>query len=154
MTDIATTTTPDLELTRTFDTPLELVFDAWAKEEHLLNWFGPRQFPVTSWTHDFRSGGSFAFVMEGPGGIQAPGSGRYLEIVPNERIVAQSQIIEDGELIFEVRQVHTFEAVEAGTRFTTRSFVLVDKDFPGRQGMEQGWNETLDRLGELLATRP
>lgn len=152
MTDTAATTTPDLHITRTFDAPRELVFQAWAKEEHLLNWFGPRTFPVVSWTHEFRTGGRFEYVMQGPEGVRAPGSGEYLEIVENERIVTQSQIVHEGDVIFEVRQVSTFEEVDGATRYTLDAYVLIDKDFPGRAGMEQGWNETLDRLGEHLAT--
>jgi uncharacterized protein YndB with AHSA1/START domain len=146
------TTTPDLTLTRTLDAPRSLVFEAFAKEEHLLKWFGPRSYPVTSWSHDFRAGGSFEYVMEGPGGIQAPGSGEYTEIVEGERIVARSRIVNDGEVIFEVSQVYSFaDAPGGGTDFTLESYVLLNKDFPGLAGMEQGWQETLDRLVEHLA---
>jgi uncharacterized protein YndB with AHSA1/START domain len=148
------TKTSDLHITRTFEAPIDLVFEAWSKEEHLLEWFGPRSFPVRSWKHDFRPGGSFEFVMVGPGGIEAPGAGEYLEIEAPNKIVVRSQVVDGDKVLFETRQTNSFRDNGDGTTtFSVDVEVVFDDDFPGRAGMEQGWNETLDRLGEFLATR-
>lgn len=158
MSDTTATSTPtatDMHMRRVFDAPRSLVFDAWTKEEHLLQWFGPHSYPVVRWTHDFRPGGSFAYTMRGPDGVEVSGGGEYVDIVPGERIVGRSRIEDGGVVIFEVVQTYTFaDAPNGGTDFTIDVDVVLDRDFPGRAGMEQGWSETLDRLGEYVeATR-
>ena len=143
--------TSDLHITRTFNAPRALVWEAWSKEEHLVNWFGPRMFPVTSWKHDFVPGGRFEFVMTGPGGMEAPGAGTYLEIDEPNLLVVNSQVKDGDKLLFDVRQTNTFiDNGDGTTTYTLDVEVLYDDNFPGRQGMEQGWSETLDRLGEFL----
>lgn len=148
----STETTSDLHIERTFDAPRSLVWEAWSKEEHLVEWFGPRQFPAVSFSHDLRNGGRFDYVMRGEDGTDLPGGGEYLEVVDGERIVARSRIEVDGNVIFEVEQTYSFsDAQGGGTTFTLDCVVLKDENFPGRAGMEQGWNETLDRLDEHVA---
>ena len=75
-------------ITRTYDAPARLLFEAWSKPEHLKKWFGPVGYPVTMCEMDFRKGGQWRAAMTGPGGEQqTPFGGEYLEIVPDRRIV-------------------------------------------------------------------
>src|SRR4051812_30770732 len=74
-------------ITRVFDAPARLLFEAYSKPEHLLQWFGPTGYPLTLCETDFKQGGRYRFAMTGPDGKQmTPFGGEYLEIVPNERI--------------------------------------------------------------------
>ncbi len=75
-------------ITREIDAPAELLFEAHSKPEHVIKWFGPGDYPLTTCEMDFRVGGKFRFRMTGPDGIeQTPFGGTYLEIVPAQRIV-------------------------------------------------------------------
>lgn len=60
--------TPDCEIvsTRTFNTPGDVVFEAWANPDHLKNWWGPAGFTNTFNAFDFRPGGRWSFIMHGP----------------------------------------------------------------------------------------
>lgn len=78
----------ELVITRIFDAPARLLFEAYSKPEHLMKWFGPVGWPLTLCEVDFRKGGRFRFAMTGPSGNQnTPFGGEYLEIVPNRKIV-------------------------------------------------------------------
>ena len=78
----------ELVITRTYDAPARLLFQAWSKPEHLMKWFGPVGWPVTLCEVDFRKGGRWRMAMTGPSGQQStPFGGEYLEIVPDRKIV-------------------------------------------------------------------
>lgn len=145
-----------LQLTRVIGAPRALVFSAWAQEEQLVQWYGPRAYPVVSWTHEFVPGGRFSYVMRAPDGSDAPGGGEYVDIVLGERIVGLSRITVEGRVIFEVEQNVTFaDSAGGGTQLTVDSHIVRNDDFPGAAGMEQGWNETLDRLAKhVLGAAP
>jgi len=78
----------ELVITRVYDAPARLLFQAWSRPEHLLKWFGPIGWPLSLCEVDFRTGGRWRFAMTGPSGEQStPFGGEYLEIVPNRKIV-------------------------------------------------------------------
>jgi len=77
----------EIVLTRVFDAPRELVFEAWTKPEHAMKWFGPKGFTCTLHEMDVRVGGRWRFDMTAPDGKLYPNRIEYLEIVPNERLV-------------------------------------------------------------------
>ena len=77
----------EIVLTRVFDAPRELVFEAWTKPEHAMKWFGPKGFTCTLHEMDVRVGGRWRFDMLAPDGKLYPNRIEYLEIVPNERLV-------------------------------------------------------------------
>ncbi len=152
------TTPSDLEIvmTREFDAPRELVFEAHSKPEHLVRWFGLRGESMPVCEVDLRVGGSWRYVLSAPGGIEMGINGVYQEIVPPERIVTTENF--EGEF---------FEAMGAGT---VNTMVLEERDgkttmtvtvrYKTREArdavlqspMEQGAGEAFDRLEELLAT--
>jgi uncharacterized protein YndB with AHSA1/START domain len=76
-----------VSITRTINAPRELVFEAWTKPEHLINWFGPEGFTNTFIETDIRVGGSWRFIMHGPDGTDYPNLVRFTEITPPERLV-------------------------------------------------------------------
>lgn len=95
--------TSDLELvvTRIFDAPAKLVFDAWTKPELLKRWWLPESFGMTfvSCEADVRTGGTYRFVFSHPD-FEEPVAffGRYTEVVPNARIVWTNEEGEDGPI--------------------------------------------------------
>ena len=78
----------EVVITRVFDAPAHLLFEAYSTREHLMKWFGPKGWPLTHCELNFRIGGRFRFAMTGPSGVQDPPfGGEYREIVPNRKIV-------------------------------------------------------------------
>ena len=59
----------EIVITRVFDAPRDLVFDAWTKEEHLSKWWGPRGFTTSFQKFDMKPGGTWQFIMHGPDGV-------------------------------------------------------------------------------------
>ena len=63
----------EIHMTRLFDAPRELVFEAHSSCEHMSRWWGPRRYEVGSCEMDFRPGGRFRFAMTGPDGQKSCG---------------------------------------------------------------------------------
>lgn len=84
-------------ISRKMTVPAKFLFAAHAKPEHLMRWFGPVGYPVTTCDIDFRPGGKWRMVMTGPDGVEGPPfGGTYIEIVPHSRIVYDNGF-EDGK---------------------------------------------------------
>lgn len=142
-------------LTRTFDAPRSLVFEAWSKAEHLKHWFGPKGFTLPACAVDFRIGGAITLTMRSPEGEEFRSRGTFREIVVPERIVLESALLDDHDQPrFEDRNVVTFEERDGKTVVTVVASItkLHDPTAAGAiDGMEEGWTQTLDRLATYLA---
>jgi uncharacterized protein YndB with AHSA1/START domain len=147
-------TTPsdrEIVLTRVFDAPRSLVFDAFSKPELLKRWFGPRGWSLVVCEVDLKVGGGFRFVLRGPDLRDMGMRGVYREIVPPERSVHMESFDDyPGE-----SQV-TAVFVEQGGKTTLTATVLYPskevRDIVIKSGMEHGAAESYDKLAELLAT--
>src|SRR5438045_8545732 len=84
---VTTPTDREIVMTRVFDAPRRLVFDAFSKPELLKRCFGPRGWSLVVCDVDLKVGGGFRFVLRGPAGKQMGMRGVYREIVPPERSV-------------------------------------------------------------------
>ena len=144
----------EIRLTRTFDAPRELVWEAMTKPEHMVRWFGPRGSTVTLCEKDFRPGGAWRFVLRGPDGHEAPFKGVYREIVPPERVV--QTFIYDVDVIRDFESVETLTLTEHGDKttlaVTVRHQTEEARDGHLHSGMEVGAGQSYDRLEELLKT--
>jgi uncharacterized protein YndB with AHSA1/START domain len=140
-------------ITRVYDAPARLLFEAYSKPEHIKQWFGPKGWPVTLCEMDFRVGGRFRFAMTGPSGKQnTPFGGEYLEIVPNKKIVYDNGFETKGA----GRMVVTVTFDETGAGKTTLTIHTLFQSIAMRnshvsRGFEQGTNSGLDQLGDLVA---
>lgn len=142
----------EIVMTRVFDAPRRLVFEAHSKPEHLKYWWGPRKYALISCELDFRPGGIWRFVQRGPDGEEFAFHGVYREIVAPERIV-QTFVF---ELVPDEESVETLTLVERNgqTMLTSHSLFRSREARDGmiQSGMESGARETLDRLAEHLET--
>ncbi len=77
----------DLEINRILDVPVDLVWRAWTEPELLKQWWCPLPWTTPEARIDLRVGGEFYTRMQGPNGEGGGGSGCYLELVENERLV-------------------------------------------------------------------
>jgi uncharacterized protein YndB with AHSA1/START domain len=144
----------EIVMTRDFDAPRSLVFEAMSKPEHVRRWWGPRGTTLTVCEMDFRPGGAWRFVLRGPDGQEHPFKGVYREIVPPERVV--------GTFIYDVEGIRDHVAIETLTleehdgktryKVTVLHKTREARDGHLQSGMEGGAIETLDRLAEFLQT--
>src|SRR5579862_7253377 len=88
MTNNTVNETERMVVTRVFDAPRELVWKAWTDPKYVKQWWGPKDFTLTSCEMDFRVGGKFLFGMRAPDGQEYWNGGEYHEIVPYEKIVS------------------------------------------------------------------
>lgn len=91
----------ELVVTRTFDGPARLVFEAWTRPELMMRWWAPKSFGITfiSCEADVRTGGRYRFVFGHPASEQPMAFfGRYLEVVPNKRLVWTNEEGEEGSV--------------------------------------------------------
>ena len=77
----------EIVLTRAFDAPRQMVFDALTKPDLLKRWFAPHGWSLAVCEVDLKVGGRFHFVMERPGGGRTGMRGVWREIAPPERLV-------------------------------------------------------------------
>src|SRR5437867_3240773 len=84
---VSTPSDREIVMTRLFDAPRDLVFEAHTSCEHLRNWWGPRRYEVAECDVDFRAGGAWRMVHRGVDGDEHVFSGEFRDIVRPERIV-------------------------------------------------------------------
>jgi uncharacterized protein (TIGR03086 family) len=153
---VTTPTEREVVMTRVFDAPRRLVFDAWTKPELLERWLlGPDGWSLVVCEVDLKVGGAYRFVWRGPDGAEMGMRGVYREIVPPERLVSTELYDEDwtgGETLI------TTVLAEQGRKTTLTSTVRYAsreaRDAALSTGMEQGVAASYDRLAELLASTP
>jgi uncharacterized protein YndB with AHSA1/START domain len=111
----------ELVITRVFDAPRELVFQAWIDPKHLSQWWGPKGFINPVCEVDARVGGAWRIVMRAPDGAEYPGGGVYLEIVEPERLVFTNVAVDkNGNPILDGLTTVTFAELDAKPRTSRR----------------------------------
>lgn len=139
----------ELVITRTFDAPARLVFEAWTKPELFKQWWVPKSSGATllSCEQDVRVGGSYRLEFAHPKAATPMAFyGRYLEVVPNARLVWTNDESEDGALT-----TVTFEEKDGKT------LLVMSELYPSKQaldtaieGMDEAMPETFGQLDEFL----
>jgi uncharacterized protein YndB with AHSA1/START domain len=142
----------ELVISRSFDAPARLVFEAWTKPEFVRRWWAPKshEVQVVSIDADVRVGGAWRYVLKPAQYPQFAFYGEYKEIVPHERL-RYSSIFEpypeapvDVTVTFEGRGDKTF-LVSREVYFDAASLQAALGS-----GLEHGMRETLDQLNELV----
>jgi uncharacterized protein YndB with AHSA1/START domain len=140
-----------LVITRVFDAPRSLVWQAWAEPERMARWAGPRGFTMTSCEMDTCPGGTFRFRMRSPEGAEHRVQGVYREIVEQERLVyTWTWVDAEGRPGHETLVTVTFADHGGKTLLTLRQALF--ESVTARDEHQGGWSSTLDCLAEYLAT--
>ncbi len=140
-----------LEVSRTFEAPLELLWKAWTVPEHFMQWYGPKGFTAPTCEIDLRQGGRHLWSMQSPDGKQMYFTGSYKEVVPMERLVftdsmsdAEGNVLSMGEGMPESMDVTvTFEHADGKTTVTVSHM--------GAESAAIGWEQAFDKLATVLA---
>ncbi len=142
----------EIVLSRTYDAPRDLVWQAWTRAEHLAQWWGPNGFTTTTSEMVVRPGGAWRFVMHGPDGTDYPNLAEYAEVVEPERLVYTHGDGENRERDFHVTV--TFTEEDGRTTVTSRMlFPTAERrrEVVGFGAVELG-RQTFERLVEHLKT--
>jgi uncharacterized protein YndB with AHSA1/START domain len=144
----------EIFITREFNVPRELVWEAMTNPKHVVNWWGPRGFTTTIEKMDLRVGGVWQHVMLGPDGAKYPNISVFTEIVKPERIVFSHGGEREGGPGVSFVSTWSFEKLAANkTRVSIRMIFpsATERDFVVKEfGAIEGGKQTLERLGEYL----
>ncbi len=141
----------EIVMTRVFNAPRHLVFDASSKPELLTRWFGPRGWNLETCEVDLRTGGGFRFVLRGPDGMKMGMRGVYKEIQAPERSV-HMESFDDYPGESQVTSVFTEQDGKTTLVATVRYESQEIRDAVIKSGMEHGAAESYDKLADLLAS--
>ena len=152
--DPSATADREIVLTRDFDAPRELVWEAYTDARHLPHWFGPNGFSLTIHAIDVRPGGMWRYTMHGPDGTDYPNRQVYQELVKPERIVyLHGEDVDDDPGAFHVT-VRLDDLGGGRTRVTQRMVFATRAQLEGVLSfgaVELGY-QTLGRLAAHLET--
>jgi uncharacterized protein YndB with AHSA1/START domain len=149
-TTVERTSEREFAVTRTFDAPARLVFEAWTKPELLKRWWAPKSMGMSlvSCEADIRVGGTYRFVFGLDGSKTMAFFGKYLEVKPHSRLVWTNEEGDGGEAVTTV----TFEEKDGKT------LLILCERHPSKEavdeaiGFGEGLRETFGQLDELLVS--
>ncbi|MGD9845212.1 MAG: SRPBCC family protein [Variibacter sp.] len=148
---VTTPSDQEVMLTRVFDAPRQMVFDAFTKPELLKRWFGPRGWSLSQCEVDLKVGGKWRFVLRSPEGQEMGMSGVWRELQPYDRMV-HTESFDDFPGESQVTTVLT----EKDGKTTLQATVLYAskkvRDAVIASGMEHGAAESYDKLDAMFAT--
>lgn len=139
-----------LTLKKTFDAPIDLVWEAWTQPEHIAKWWGPKGMAINVIEHNFKIGGKWKYVMPMPNGSEFISEGQYSEIEKFKKIVTTANFKPMTEGV-EIRAL--FEKIGEKTNFIF-SVVHPTEEYCRQQekmGFYNGWGSTFDRLANFLS---
>jgi uncharacterized protein YndB with AHSA1/START domain len=140
-----------LTISKVFNAPVKLVWEAWIKPEHIVQWWAPPGMPITVKEHNFTVGGKWKFTMPMPNGQEFVSEGTYVEIVEHKKIVTTA----DFKPMTENVELHvSFEGDGDKTNFTF-SVVHATEEYAKAQekmGFYNGWGSAFTRMETLITT--
>jgi uncharacterized glyoxalase superfamily protein PhnB/uncharacterized protein YndB with AHSA1/START domain len=156
----------ELVITRVFNAPKQLVFDAFTKEEHLQHWWGPAGMKLEVLALDVRPKGKFHYKMISPNGHAMYGVFNYKEIQEPEKIVFTNSFADekgniikapfDGNFPLEIMNTWTFVENNSKTTLTLKGYPFLASDeetksfFELQGSMNEGFGKTFDQLDAYL----
>lgn len=147
---VAKKRTNEIKITRLYDAPVKLVWEAWTDPKQVTQWWGPRGFSLTHHSKGLRPGGTWVYTMHGPDGVDYPNVTTYFEVEKYRRLVYDHGASGDKPPLFRVTV--NFQEVKGQTQMNmTMTFASPEV----AEDMEKfikaaGGNATWDRLAEYL----
>ena len=141
----------ELVVTRTFNAPARIVFEAWTKPELFKRWWVPKSMGMSllSCEMDVRVGGKYRLVFGNDGSKPMEFFGKYIEVTPHSRLVWTNDESDEGGAVTTV----TFEEKGGQTLLVLHDLYPSKEALDGAiAGTEDGMPEQLEQLDELLVT--
>jgi uncharacterized protein YndB with AHSA1/START domain len=139
----------EMVVTRTFNAPARIVFEAWTRPELFKRWWVPKSVGVSllSCEMDVRTGGKYRLVFGNEASNPMEFFGRYIEVTPPSRLVWTNDEGDEGGAVTTV----TFEE-KGGQTLLVIHDLYPSKEALDASGFTDAMPETLDQLDELLVT--
>lgn len=141
----------ELVVTRSFNAPARIVFEAWSRPELFKRWWAPKSIgvPLRSCELDMRTGGKYRLEFGKDAEQSFSFFGKYLEVIPNQKIVWTNEEETDGSVT-----TVTFEEKDGRTLLVIRDL------YPSKEALDEamnsgapgGFSEQFEQLDDLLAT--
>lgn len=144
----------DLTISRLIKAPRSTVWKAWTEPKHLKEWWCPKPWRAEIQAFDLRASGAFDVLMHGPDGEENPNPGSFLEIIPRERIVFTTALIEGWRPAapwLSMTAIITMADKDGGTMYSAR-VLHPDRAIRDRHeelGFFDGWGACIEQLAEL-----
>ena len=142
-TTVRKTSEREVVVTRTFDAPARLVFEAWSNPELFRKWWVPRSMGMTlrSCEMDVRTGGKYRLVFGDDPANPMAFFGHYLEVVPGQRIVWTNEESGDAASVTTV----TLEERDG------RTLLVMSELYPTKEALDEAGTGAQDALHETFA---
>lgn len=147
-TTVEQTSEREIVVTRTFDAPVHLVFEAWTRPELFKQWWVPKSLGMSllACEMDVRIGGKYRLAFGNDPSNPVEFFGKYLDVIPNARIVWTNDEGGDSGPVTTV----TFEESGGKTLLVVRDLYPSKEALIAGHGSEEAMPEMLDQLDELL----
>lgn len=146
---------------RTFDAPVELIWQMWTDPEHFANWYGPKGFTVPVAKMDVRVGGKRLICMASPdGNMKMWTTGEYTEIVLHERLVYTESVADEDGNTLSPSALGMPEGYPATTEVTVlledlggrTKMVMTHVGVPADSGAGGGWEQAFAKMADHIDT--
>lgn len=141
----------EIKITRIYDAPVKLVWDAWTDPKKVGKWWGPRGFTLTTHSKDLRAGGHWNYTMHGPDGVDYPNRTTYFEVEKHSKLVYDHGANENQPALFRVTVL--FSETKGKTKMEmTMALATPEAAEETRKFIKKaGGDATWDRLAEYLS---
>jgi uncharacterized protein YndB with AHSA1/START domain len=139
-----------ITLERTFNAPIDLVWEAWTQPEHIAQWWGPKGMETEVVHHDFRVGGTWEFHMKMKDGNAFISNGSYIEIDAPHRMITTANFIpmtEGVELHIILKEKGDQTHFAFHVVHETEAYCIQQE----KMGLMNGWGSVFDRLDQHLS---
>jgi uncharacterized protein YndB with AHSA1/START domain len=149
----------EVVIERTFEAPVELVWQMWTDPEHFKNWYGPTGFTVPVAEMDVRVGGKHLICMASPdGSMKMWTTGEYTEVIPNERLVYTDSPADENGKVVSPSAMGMPDGHPATTEVTVllkdlggrTKMVMTHAGMPADSGAGSGWVQAFDKLADHI----
>lgn len=155
------TPTKKIEFERTYNAPLEIVWQAWTDPQMLKQWWGPQNVSIPECEVDLRVGGRIYIVMEAGEamgeykGTRWPMEGKFTAVEPNSRLTYEAKAWTEGDKEgTEIDQLQELTFTEENGQTKMKLKVTLNKIGPKAgmavEGMQYGYNQQFDKLEKFL----
>lgn len=141
----------EIYISRIYDAPVKMVWEAWTDPKQVAKWWGPRGFTITTHNMDVKTGGTWSFIMHGPDGVDYPNKIKFLEIEKYSRMVYDHGGNDDKAPMFRVTvqfsETKGKTKMEMSMALPTAEAAAETKKLIKKVGGDSTW----DRLAEYLS---
>lgn len=146
---------------RTFDVPIDIIWQMWTKPEHFKNWYGPKGFTVPVAEMDVRVDGKRLVCMEAPdGSMRMWTAGKYTEVTPVTRLVYTESMADENGNALSPSALGMNDDYPATTEVTVlledldgrTKMVMTHAGVPAEGGANAGWEQAFDKMDHLIET--